>query len=93
MAEIRWTSEAESWLKDIHDYIALDNPDAAAAVVVGIYEKTRLLRDHPELGYKYRSPNPKERFASSSMDITESPTSSPRGNESISSEYSMGRWK
>ncbi len=55
MAEIRWTSEAESWLKDIFDYIAQDNPDAAAAVVRGIFEKTRLLGDHPELGYKYRS--------------------------------------
>ena len=24
MAEIRWTNEAELWLKDIYDYIALD---------------------------------------------------------------------
>jgi hypothetical protein len=24
MVEINWTNEAEIWLKDIHDYIALD---------------------------------------------------------------------
>jgi plasmid stabilization system protein ParE len=30
MAEIRWTAEAETWLKDIYDYIAQDNPSAAA---------------------------------------------------------------
>jgi plasmid stabilization system protein ParE len=33
MAKIRWTSEAEKWLKDIHDYIASDNPAAAAKAV------------------------------------------------------------
>ena len=27
MAEIRWTEEAKRWLRDIHDYIAADNPD------------------------------------------------------------------
>ncbi|MBW4619903.1 MAG: type II toxin-antitoxin system RelE/ParE family toxin [Cyanosarcina radialis HA8281-LM2] len=37
MAEINWTNEAQSWLKDIFDYIALENPDAAARVVEGIY--------------------------------------------------------
>lgn len=26
MAAIRWTFEAETWLKDIYDYIAQDNP-------------------------------------------------------------------
>ena len=30
MAEINWTAEAEMWLKDIHDYIAQDDPDATA---------------------------------------------------------------
>ena len=55
MAEIRWTIEAEVWLRDIYDYIAHDNPSAAARVVDGIYEKTQLLKEHPEIGYKYRS--------------------------------------
>ena len=39
MAEIRWTFEAETWLKDIYNYIAQDNPSAAAKVMEGIYEK------------------------------------------------------
>jgi len=28
MAELIWTAEAERWLRDIHDYIAQDNPSA-----------------------------------------------------------------
>ena len=55
MAEIRWTIEAEVWLRDIYDYIAHDNPSAATRVVDGIYEKAQLLEEHPEIGYKYRS--------------------------------------
>lgn len=55
MAEIIWTAQAEKWLKDIHDYIAQDNPEAATRVVSGIHEKAQLLRDFPEVGYKYRS--------------------------------------
>jgi plasmid stabilization system protein ParE len=55
MAEIVWTTQADKWLKDIHDYIAQDDPDAAVRVVSGIYEKAQLLRDFPEIGYKYRS--------------------------------------
>ena len=55
MVEIRWTIEAEVWLRDIYDYIAHDNPSAAARVVDGIYEKAQLLMEHPEIGYKYRS--------------------------------------
>ena len=55
MAEIRWTIESEAWLRDIYDYIAQDNPSAAAKVVEGIYEKAQLLSEHSEIGYKYRS--------------------------------------
>ena len=29
MVEINWTREAQVWLRDVHSYIALDNPDAA----------------------------------------------------------------
>jgi len=53
MAEINWTVEAEQWLKDIHNYIAQDKPDAAIRVVEGIYEKAQLLRQFPEIGYRY----------------------------------------
>lgn len=55
MAEIRWTEEAHRWLRDIFNYIATDNPDAAQKVVIGIYEKAQLLRQFPEIGYKYQS--------------------------------------
>ena len=55
MAEINWTWEAQSWLKDIYDYIAADNPDAAARTVNGIYQEAQLLKQHPEAGYKYES--------------------------------------
>jgi len=55
MAEIRWTIEAETWLKNIYDYIAQDDPRAAAKVVEGIYEKAQLLGEYPEIGHRYRS--------------------------------------
>jgi toxin ParE1/3/4 len=35
MAQIRWTAEAESWLREIFDYIAADNPAAAIDTVEG----------------------------------------------------------
>ena len=50
MEEIRWTEEAHRWLRDIHDYIAEDSPDAAQKVVCGIYEKAQVLRRFPEIG-------------------------------------------
>jgi plasmid stabilization system protein ParE len=55
MAEVVWTEEAERWLRDIHDYIATDNPVAASKVVAGIFEKAQVLRRFPEIGYKYRA--------------------------------------
>ena len=54
MAEIRWSHEAEQWLREIYEYIAQDNPTAAGKVVSGIYDKAQLLSDFPRLGYKYR---------------------------------------
>ena len=53
MAQINWTAEAERWLRDIHDYIAEDSTGAAARVVEGIYDKVQILRQFPELGYRY----------------------------------------
>ncbi|MFV1975617.1 MAG: type II toxin-antitoxin system RelE/ParE family toxin [Candidatus Scalindua sp.] len=50
MAQITWTNEAERWLKDIHDYIALNNPAAATGVIEGIYYKAQVLKDHPDIG-------------------------------------------
>jgi plasmid stabilization system protein ParE len=55
MVKIRWTKESEKWLKDIHDYIAQDKPQAALNVVTGIYKKAQILCEFPEIGYQYRS--------------------------------------
>ena len=60
MAEINWTRESEIWLKDIYDYIAADNPDAAAHTILAIYEKAQLLRNHPRLGHKYEAEQSRE---------------------------------
>ena len=60
MAEINWTRESEIWLKDIYDYIAADNPDAAAATVLAIFETGQLLRNHPRLGHRYESDESRE---------------------------------
>ncbi|HYR33572.1 MAG TPA: type II toxin-antitoxin system RelE/ParE family toxin [Burkholderiales bacterium] len=53
MAEIRWTEEAERWLQDIYEYIAADNPGAAARTVQGIYDRAQDLAQYPELGQRY----------------------------------------
>jgi toxin ParE1/3/4 len=53
LAEINWTRESEIWLKDIHDFIALDDSEAAARTITGIYKKAQLLKQHPQLGHRY----------------------------------------
>ncbi len=55
MVEIKWTEEAQWWLRDIQDYIAVDNPGAARKVIRGIYEKAQVLHSFPEIGHKYRA--------------------------------------
>jgi toxin ParE1/3/4 len=55
MAEIAWTAEAQRWLEDIFEYIAADNPPAAARTLQGIYDRAQDLRRFPELGYRYTS--------------------------------------
>lgn len=52
MAEIKWTKEAEDWLKTIFDYIAEDNKDAAAKLVSAIHKKAEILNEFPLIGYK-----------------------------------------
>jgi toxin ParE1/3/4 len=54
VATISWTEEAERWLSDIYEYIAADNPRAAAETVQGIYERAQSLVDFPEKGERYR---------------------------------------
>jgi plasmid stabilization system protein ParE len=55
MAKIRWTIEAERWLREIYDYIAQDNENAAQRLIIEIYKKSQILKDFPEIGYKYRT--------------------------------------
>ncbi|HSS19746.1 MAG TPA: type II toxin-antitoxin system RelE/ParE family toxin [Pyrinomonadaceae bacterium] len=70
MAEISWTAEAQTWLRDIYDYIAADNPDAAARTLAGIFLKAQLLKFHPELGHLTSSPD-REKSASFITVITD----------------------
>ncbi len=53
MAEIAWTAEAQQWLEDIFEYIAEDNPQAAARTVQEIYERAQDLIQFPQMGYRY----------------------------------------
>lgn len=54
MARLSWTREAETWLRDIFAYIAQDNPEAAARVVDGIYERVQMLSEFPHVGHRYQ---------------------------------------
>ncbi len=60
MAEINWTTEAQTWLRDIFDYIAEDNPSAAGTVVEGIYDRAQILGDFPHIGYRYEAISDRE---------------------------------
>ena len=53
MAQINWTLESERWLRDIYDYIASDDPQAATGVVEGIHQRVQILRQFPLLGHIY----------------------------------------
>ena len=46
MAEMRWTDETQRWLQDIYEYIAADNPQAAARTIEGIYDRAQDTRRH-----------------------------------------------
>jgi plasmid stabilization system protein ParE len=60
MVEIHWTNEAELWLKDIYDYIALDKKSIAKKVITEIYQKVQILQSYPQIGYEYESDEHKE---------------------------------
>jgi len=53
VAKVAWTNEAQRWLEDIFEYIATDNPAAAAGTIEGIYERTQVLARYPEMGHRY----------------------------------------
>src|ERR1039457_3802321 len=53
MATIAWTDEARRWIEDIFEYIAADNPAAAARTIQEIYEQAQVLATFPEIGQRY----------------------------------------
>jgi plasmid stabilization system protein ParE len=53
MAEVNFTAEAELCLREIFEYIAQDNPSAATRLLEGIVSKLDVLREFPEVGYRY----------------------------------------
>ena len=50
MARLIWTEPALSDLEAVADYIALDNPAAAARLVKRVFEHVELLEQFPESG-------------------------------------------
>jgi plasmid stabilization system protein ParE len=52
MVEIVWTEPALNDLDAIADYIALDKPDAARALVRKVFAHVEQLRVHPDSGSK-----------------------------------------
>ena len=60
MVILRWTREAEIWLKDIHDYIEKDDRTVADRVVNGIYRKAQLLLKFSKIGHLHKVENGEE---------------------------------
>jgi toxin ParE1/3/4 len=50
MAEIIWTEPALSDLEAVADYIAIENPQAAARLVQHVFQHVEQLAAHPESG-------------------------------------------
>ena len=57
---VRWTRTALANLDALAEYIARDNPGAAAQVVQSIVDATNLLSEHPAIGRPGRVPGPRE---------------------------------
>lgn len=68
MAEIVWSEPALSDLDAVADYIALENPVAASALVKRVLGHVEQLADHPESGNR-----PQELGRSRYRQIVESP--------------------
>lgn len=52
MGAIRWTQEAVRRLRDIHEFIARDDPERAQHIAVAIHERCRALGS--DTGYRYQ---------------------------------------
>ena len=53
MGQIVWSEESQRWLRDIYEYIAEDNPQAALRTIENIRRRVRALESFPELGRRY----------------------------------------
>ena len=53
MAKVEWTAGAEERLRQIHDYVAQDKPEAAFHIVEAIYRRVEILREFPESGHRF----------------------------------------
>jgi plasmid stabilization system protein ParE len=60
VGKVKWTREASRWLKEIRDYIALDNPVAALKTVQGIYRLASTLSAFPQRGYRFEEVSDRE---------------------------------
>jgi addiction module RelE/StbE family toxin len=58
--KVRWAAPALRDLEAIGDYIARDNPAAAARVVTRIFEQADFLASHPHAGRAGRVPGTRE---------------------------------
>ena len=58
--QVRWLKRALRNLAEEADYIAQDDPQAAARIVVKIEDSVALLAEHPEMGRVGRVPGTRE---------------------------------
>ncbi len=62
MAEIVWAEPAIADLEAVADYIALEDPSAASALVQRIFVHVRQLQAHPERGSRPRELGARTRY-------------------------------
>lgn len=62
MAQVVWTEPAIADVEAIADYIALENPGAASALVQRIVQHVRQLADHPDSGSRPKELGTRSRY-------------------------------
>lgn len=62
MAQVVWTEPAVADLEAVADYIAIENPSAAGALIQRIIQHSRQLADHPESGSRPRELGARTRY-------------------------------
>ena len=67
--KIRWLRLALMDLDEIYEYIAEDNQNAAKKIINLIWQKTKVLSEHPEIGRPGRVLDTKELYINKTMFI------------------------